>query len=128
MHYTKMLIWIIGLLCFSCQDTPTNINEPDHIAFAPPQAVSIQGYDGHIMEPFLSRDGSILFFNNLNAPTENTNLHWSTKINDTLFQYQGELDNVNTFFSNSLFGNSFRKPRVFKGFSSKNRGFPKKMI
>jgi hypothetical protein len=96
MHYTKMLIWIIGLLCFSCQDTPTNINEPDHIAFAPPQAVSIQGYDGHIMEPFISRDGSILFFNNLNAPTENTNLHWCTKINDTRFQYQGELDNVNT--------------------------------
>ncbi len=54
------------------------------------------GYFGNIMEPFLSRDDSILLFNNLNAAPENTNLHWATKINDSAFQYKGEITGVNT--------------------------------
>ena len=49
-----------------------------------------------MMEPFLSPDGGILFFNNLNAPPENTNLHWSTQIDDNSFKYEGEVDGVNT--------------------------------
>ena len=48
------------------------------------------------MEPCLSRDGNTLLFNNLNAAPENTNLHWATKINDSTFQYNGELSGVNT--------------------------------
>jgi len=35
-------------------------------------------------------------FNNLNAPPENTNLHWATKINDHSFLYKGEISRVNT--------------------------------
>ncbi|MCB0631916.1 MAG: hypothetical protein KDD15_19355, partial [Lewinella sp.] len=54
------------------------------------------GYDDHLMEPFVSRDGQYLFFNNLNQPSVNTNLHWATRINDTLFHYEGELAGVNT--------------------------------
>lgn len=54
------------------------------------------GYNGNIMEPFLSRDGNILLFNNLNSAPENTNLHWATKINVTTFQYGGEISGVNT--------------------------------
>jgi hypothetical protein len=56
----------------------------------------MKGYNGNIMEPFLSRDGNILLFNNLNSLPENTNLHWATKINDTTFDYKGEIAGVNT--------------------------------
>ncbi len=48
------------------------------------------------MEPFLSRDGATLLFNNLNQAPENTNLHWATRNNDTTFQYRGEVAGVNT--------------------------------
>lgn len=65
-------------------------------AFTSPQKVTITGYSGNTMEPFLTRDGTILFFNNLNSAPENTNLHWSTRINDSTFQYKGELIGVNT--------------------------------
>ncbi len=48
------------------------------------------------MEPFLTRDGSTLFFNNLNSAPENTNLHWAARVNDSTFQYNGELSGINT--------------------------------
>lgn len=65
------------------------------INFSEPQRVTIQGYDGVIMEPFITRDDSKLFFNNSNSAA-NTDLHWATKLNDTTFAYQGLIANVNT--------------------------------
>jgi len=64
--------------------------------FANPQLVQITGYAGDAMEPFLSRDGKVLFFNNSNDPHVNTNLHWATRIDDLTFQYKGEIQGVNT--------------------------------
>ncbi len=66
------------------------------VEFGEPLKVEMIGYSGNMMEPFLSRDGNILMFNNLNALPENTNLHWATKIDDTTFQYKGEITGVNT--------------------------------
>jgi len=34
--------------------------------FARPEPVRIEGYDDHAMEPFLTRDGRVLLFNNSN--------------------------------------------------------------
>jgi len=65
-------------------------------AFQNPQRVTIEGYDGDAMEPFISRDGKYLFFNNLNEPSVNTNLHWAERIDDLHFKYRGELQGVNT--------------------------------
>jgi hypothetical protein len=65
-------------------------------AFQNPQRVIIEGYIDNAMEPFLSRDGKYLFFNNLNEPTVNTNLHWAERIDDLHFKYRGELKGVNT--------------------------------
>jgi Tol biopolymer transport system component len=65
-------------------------------AFQNPQRVTIEGYDGDAMEPFLSRDGKYLFFNNRNEPSVNTNLHWAERIDDLHFKYRGELQGVNT--------------------------------
>ena len=65
-------------------------------AFQNPQRVTIEGYTGDAMEPFISRDGKYLFFNNLNEPSVNTNLHWAERIDDLHFKYRGELQGVNT--------------------------------
>jgi hypothetical protein len=48
------------------------------------------------MEPFLSRDGALLFFNDSNAPTVNTNLHWAERVDDTTFTYRGEIGGANS--------------------------------
>jgi|SRR6056297_2216107 len=69
-----------------------------YISFGQPQKVNVLDYDDHIMEPFLSPDGSVLFFNNLNHSSVNTNLYFATKINDSVFQYHGEVKGVNTEF------------------------------
>ncbi len=82
-----------GVACKSTNYT-TPVTVP--IAFSPPVQVAVNGYTGNLMEPFLTRDGNVLLFNNLNSPTENTNLHWATRLTDSTFQYQGELTGVNT--------------------------------
>src|ERR1700742_2005115 len=71
-------------------------NEPVYTAFSNPQHVTIEGYDGDAMEPFITRDGRYLLFNNSNAPTVNTNLHYAERVNDLTFKYKGEIAGVNT--------------------------------
>ncbi|MBC7887902.1 MAG: hypothetical protein H7Z13_08425 [Ferruginibacter sp.] len=94
-----MQILLLSLLVFllpgcSRQSRTVDINNASD--FDQPCKVEINGFSGNIMEPFLSRDGNVLLFNNLNSTPENTNLHWATKINDTTFQYKGEIAGVNT--------------------------------
>lgn len=69
---------------------------PEWAHFAHPEPVVIQGYDGDAMEPFLTRDGSTLFFNNSNAPDAQTDLHWAERIDDTTFRYRGRIDGANS--------------------------------
>ncbi|HEY0757738.1 MAG TPA: hypothetical protein VGD59_00630 [Acidisarcina sp.] len=64
--------------------------------FSDPRTVTIKGYSGDAMEPFLSRDGRYLFFNNLNDPSVNTDLYWAERIDDLTFQFKGEVGGVNT--------------------------------
>ena len=64
--------------------------------FTNPQRVTMRGYSDHAMEPFLTRDGKYLFFNNSNDPQANTNLHWAERIDDLTFQYKGEIAGVNS--------------------------------
>lgn len=64
--------------------------------FTNPQPVVIEGYDGDAMEPFLSRDGRRLFFNNRNTPEENTDLHWAEAVTPARFIYRGKISGVNT--------------------------------
>jgi hypothetical protein len=96
----RWIYWLVVLMgsiaWYACRPTnaPTDM-VPDQ-SFGPPVKVQVIGYSGHLMEPFVSRDGSLLLFNNLNAAPENTNLHWATKTNDSVFQYQGGILGVNT--------------------------------
>jgi hypothetical protein len=58
--------------------------------------VTISGYTGDAMEPFLTRDGSILLFNNRNDPPEGTDLHWAERVDDLNFVYRGKLQGANS--------------------------------
>ncbi|MEY8019198.1 hypothetical protein AB8P51_00060 [Muriicola sp. SD30] len=97
MKFWTLVSLSLAFIILGCSSSEEDaVNEDTSIQFGSPQRVTVQGYDDQIMEPFLSRDGSILFFNNLNNPSVDTNLHWSTRINNTLFEYQGELQGVAT--------------------------------
>jgi Tol biopolymer transport system component len=91
---------LLALLCLlaaaggGCQPAATPEQQPG--GFANPERVTIQGYSDHAMEPFISRDGQYLFFNNSNDPAVDTNLHWAERIDDLTFQYKGEIGGVNT--------------------------------
>jgi hypothetical protein len=65
-------------------------------SFSNPVPVTIAGYDGHAMEPFISRDGALLFFNSRNQPSDQTDLHVARRRNDTLFAYLGPLEGANS--------------------------------
>ena len=88
------------LFCFliACRPTPSAQHPPSPPStdFQNPQRVTIDGYNDDAMEPFLTRDGKYLFFNNLNDPKVNTNLHWAERIDDLHFKYRGEILGVNT--------------------------------
>jgi hypothetical protein len=92
----KTIYIFLVLFLFSCSRDNNTVNPNPVIEFGQPVKVQMIGYSGNMMEPFVSRDGTILLFNNLNAAPENTNLHWATKMNDTTFQYKGEIAGVNT--------------------------------
>ena len=68
----------------------------EYQAFGTPQRVTIRGYDGDAMEPFITKDGRYLLFNNRNDPRTNTNLHFAARVDDLTFQYRGEIRGVNT--------------------------------
>jgi hypothetical protein len=68
----------------------------EYRAFGAPQRVTIRGYDGDAMEPFITKDGHYLLFNNRNDPRTNTNLHFAARVDDLTFQYRGEIGGVNT--------------------------------
>jgi len=94
MHFLPLSFLLLVLT--ACKpDDKTVVNSPVP-TFGAPVRVVVNGYSGNLMEPFLSRDGKILLFNNLNAAPENTNLHWATRINDSVFEYKGEIAGVNT--------------------------------
>ncbi len=69
-------------------------SEPDPGAFADPRPVIIDGYGDHAMEPFISRDGLYLFFNNLNDGMD-TSLHYAIRVEDGVFEYRGPIVGVN---------------------------------
>jgi len=95
-YMQNLLISLFLLLSPACKQEDKAIAPGEVTEFGMPAKVEMIGYNGNIMEPSLSRDGTILLFNNLNAAPENTNLHWATKINDSTFQYNAEIAGVNT--------------------------------
>jgi hypothetical protein len=87
-------LWIRIAVAFCA--LPATIAEGIAVDFADPKAVEIVGYQSHAMEPFISRDGRYLLFNNRNDPSENTDLHWAERLSDLSFRYRGRIEGVNT--------------------------------
>ena len=69
---------------------------PPYTGFHDPQRVTIRGYTGDAMEPFVTRDGKWLLFNNSNDPSVNTNLQYAARVNGLTFVYRGEIAGINT--------------------------------
>ena len=69
---------------------------PQYHGFGAEQRVTIRGYAGDAMEPFITRDGRYLFFNNRNDPRVDTNLHYAERVDDLTFDYRGELKGANS--------------------------------
>jgi hypothetical protein len=74
---------------------PASANGPGP-QFSKPVPVKMLGYNGHIMEPFLTRDGALLFFNNRNDPKDQTDLHVARRNNDLTFRYIGPATGANS--------------------------------
>lgn len=74
----------------------SDIPEQPSDLYAKPEQVTISGYDGSAMEPFISPDGHYLFFNNENDPKVDTNLHFAERTGPLTFRYRGELPGVNS--------------------------------
>ncbi len=66
-----------------------------YTAFANPVPVTITGYSGDAMEPFISKDGQLLFFNNRNDPSVNTNLYYASRVDDQTFSFRGAVAGAN---------------------------------
>lgn len=60
------------------------------------QQVTISGYSGTVMEPFISRDGRYLLFNNSNDPHTNTDLFYAVRKSDLEYVYAGPVRGINT--------------------------------
>lgn len=63
----------------------------NYTAFSNPEKVTINGYSGDIMEPFVSRNGTYLFFND-----NVKDIHYATFVNPTTFNYVGPITAINT--------------------------------
>jgi hypothetical protein len=97
----KIIGALLILLATAC--SPHNVPGPapapaagDYRGFGSPQAVNIRGYTGDAMEPFITRDGRYLFFNNRNDPSVDTNLHYAERVDDLTFDYRGEIKGANS--------------------------------
>jgi hypothetical protein len=94
--------WAWALLCWLvlAAGCGTQMNAPppgpEYQGFGAPQRVAIRGYAGDAMEPFITRDGRYLLFNNRNDPRVDTNLHYAERVDDLTFDYRGELKGANS--------------------------------
>jgi Tol biopolymer transport system component len=95
-HLRSLAATAIALVCTCAIPCQSNRTADAEHEFQNPQRVTIDGYNGDAMEPFLSRDGRYLFFNNSNDPAVNTNLYWSERIDDLHFKFRGEVEGINT--------------------------------
>ena len=96
-RYQTLLHALMFILFCGCskEEKPME-NDPDYKTFNNEEAVEIIGYGGSAMEPFISRDGKYLFFNNSGDDGSTINLHYSQKVNDRSFEYLGELPGANS--------------------------------
>ncbi len=58
--------------------------------------VVLRGYDGDAMEPFISRDGQYLFFNDDKSARKEKDIYWAKRVSDYEYIFMGQVENVNS--------------------------------
>ena len=95
-----LIILVIILIQNSKKENNTKVAAPSakkelvSSAYGDEVKVTITGYDDDSMEPFISKDGQMIFWNSLNDG-KHTSLYYAKKVNATTFQYVGEVKGVN---------------------------------
>lgn len=99
----RVALFLAALACAAllagCSDpAPVALTPVDtttaYPSFINDREVAITGYSGDAMEPFISGDGQVLFFNSLNDG-DSTSLYHATRVSDTAFAFAGEVGGVN---------------------------------
>lgn len=90
----RLIVFSIALLLLIISCSPSDDVDPRYPSFGAERPVNIIGLSFDAMEPFLSPDGNYLFFNNLNDGI-NTRLYYASKVNDSIFNFVGELAGTN---------------------------------
>lgn len=80
-----LILVVIGFTKSPAQNYP---------AFGPEHPVTINGLLFDAMEPHISPDGNYMFFNSLNDGIT-TSIYYATRVDDTTFNYQGQVVGVN---------------------------------
>lgn len=96
--FRPLFIPLFFLVLLACSDNdPPALTVTTPAAFSNPELVTVTGYSSDVMEPFISRDGAYLFFNNAGGTT-NKNLFFATAVTATIFQFQGAITAINSAF------------------------------
>jgi Tol biopolymer transport system component len=90
---------LIGAAVAGCAAPPGGVERvatSEYHGFSDPLPVTISGYAGDAMEPFITKDGRYLLFNNRNDPSINTDLYYAARIDDQTFKFLGRVPDVNS--------------------------------
>jgi hypothetical protein len=89
-----MSIFSNFLVFLTLISAPSLANAQGTPSFGPETDVTINGLTFDAMEPFISADGMYLFFNNINDGVD-TKLFYATRVNDSVFNFTGEVNGAN---------------------------------
>ena len=71
-------------------------NESFDDSYGKPEVVTIEGYDDHCMEPFITGDGTYLFYNNSNDEKVATHIHIAKRTGKLAFKHLGILSGTSS--------------------------------
>jgi len=90
------ILGLLFLLVFSVSCEKEAITNPNVVSeFINERKVEITGYSSDVMEPFISKDGNYLFFNNLQGISRKE-LYYVERVDDITFEFKGEIQGVNS--------------------------------
>jgi hypothetical protein len=91
----QIILFCFIILIISCEKDNQGPEFPaSYPEFKDEVEVIINGYSKDAMEPFISKGGHFLFFNSLNDG-DSTSLYYASRLNDTVFEFKGEIVGVN---------------------------------
>ncbi|WP_457569445.1 hypothetical protein [Desulfurobacterium sp.] len=90
---SKISLIAVAISSLSCGSNGTSTLPPVS-GFKNERAVIIINFNSDAMEPFITKDDKYLFFNDNNG--SNKNIYYAEKIDNTTFQFKGEIAGVNS--------------------------------